>query len=158
MSKKGSSLDTPRRIGFVGHGLMGKPMAQNLLKGHHEVNEASRSQPPVSELCQLRALRAIDVAVLTTWADLVTTMLPTSLVTTEVVRGRGALVEKIRSGTILINMSTETPALALEIHDKAADHGHMQALDAPISGGDTGAMAGTPSIMVGGPSEAFSRG
>ena len=80
---------------------MGKPMAKNLLKGHYKVKVASRSQPPVDELCQLGALRVIDVAELATWADLVITMLPTPSVTAEVVLGRGALVE---------NMSVQVPS------------------------------------------------
>ncbi len=144
----------PSRIGFIGLGLMGKPMAKNLVSSGFEVMVASRSAAPVEELRQFGAIGAASLAELAHWSDAVITMLPTPVVTDQVVLKTGGVLESMRGGTILVDMGTETPDLARQIHRRGKERGVM-VLDAPVSGGDTGAIAGTLSVMCGGEPEAF---
>ncbi len=141
----------PQRIGFIGLGLMGRPMAINLRKAGFEVSVWSRSQAPVHELVQHGAHAATSLHDLMSFADCVILMLPTPAVTSEVVFGDGGILEFASPGQYLIDMGTETPELARQIAQEGRAKG-VKVLDAPVSGGDVGAIAGTLSIMVGGES------
>lgn len=143
-------------IGFVGLGLMGKPMAINLLKANYEVIANSRSIAPIDEVVALGAKRASSNDALATESTVVITMLPTPDVTRTVVLGAEGLLSKMTAGSLFIDMGTESPSLAQEIA-KAAGKVGVEALDAPVSGGDIGAINGTLSIMVGGETRAFER-
>lgn len=140
-------------VGVIGLGLMGKPMAMNLVRAGFEVLVASRSDGPVEELVTHGAssLHPTEIA---RRADVVITVLPTPTVTREVLLGEDGVIASMRPGAIVIDMGTETPDLAREIHVLAGERGIL-ALDAPVSGGDIGARAGTLSIMVGGEQPVF---
>ncbi len=139
------------RIGFIGLGIMGKPMARNLAKAGYELVIYNRSRDDVDEL--LRESPAFHAASsprdVAKQAKIVITMLPDSPDVRDVVFGPNGLLEVMGEGHLLIDMSTIAPATAIEVSQALAQRG-ARALDAPVSGGDKGAIAGTLSIMVGG--------
>ena len=146
------------RIGFIGIGIMGKPMVRNLVKAGYEVVIHNRSRGPVDELTAesgqvVAADSPSDVA---SQVDIVVTMLPDSPDVRDVVFGETGLLPEMTSGKLLIDMSTIAPATAVEVAG-ALDRQGASAIDAPVSGGDKGAIAGTLSIMVGGSAEDFER-
>ena len=147
------------RIGFIGLGIMGKPMARNLLRAGYELVAHNRSQAALDEL-RAEAPQAVTVAdsprAVAQQAAVVITMLPDSPDVRAVVFGPDGLLEGIQSGALLIDMSTIAPATAIEV-DTALRAKGASALDAPVSGGDKGAIAGTLSIMVGGVEADFQR-
>jgi 2-hydroxy-3-oxopropionate reductase len=144
------------RIGFIGLGIMGRPMAANLLAAGYQVAVANRSRDAVHALAAQGATAADTPAAAARGADVVITMLPDSPDVAEVVAGRGGVLEAAEPGTLLIDMSTISPLTARELAAEA-EGGGCSMLDAPVSGGDVGAQAGTLSIMVGGMSEDFER-
>jgi 2-hydroxy-3-oxopropionate reductase len=137
------------RIGFVGLGIMGKPMATNLVRAGHDVKVFSRTPGPVDELVAVGATRAVDLSDVARGRDLVITMILDSPDVEAVVLGPGALLESADPGTLLVDMSTVRPETARRVATAARERG-CRALDAPVSGGDVGAREGTLSIMVGG--------
>jgi 2-hydroxy-3-oxopropionate reductase len=145
------------KIGFVGLGIMGYPMATNLLAAGHEVVAHTRQREVADKLASEHGALAVDSPrEVGEQVDVAITMLPDSPQVTEVVTGGGGLLEGLDSGALVIDMSTISPVVAREI----ADAGHQQGvemLDAPVSGGDVGAREGTLSIMVGGSGVAFER-
>lgn len=145
-------------IGFIGLGIMGKPMVRNLAKAGFSVVVHNRSRAAVDELtAELPAVTAADSpAAVAAAAEIVITMLPDSPDVQAVVFGDHGLAGAMRSGGLLIDMSTIAPATAVEVHTALAERG-VGALDAPVSGGDKGAIAGTLSIMVGGSESDFAR-
>ena len=144
------------KVGFIGLGVMGKPMAVNLLNAGYELVVNSRSQGPVDEVAALGATIAATAAEVAQKSDIVITMLPDSPDVDLVVFGENGVLHGVRSGMLFIDMSTITPAMAIRVFDALKDKG-VAALDAPVSGGDVGAKQGTLSIMVGGPQDAFDR-
>ena len=138
----------------MGLGIMGRPMVANLLAAGHEVTVASRSPGPVAEMVALGARAATDLTDLARGRDAVLTMLPDSPDVEAVVLGPGGVLEAARPGTLVIDLSTVRPATSRAIAAAARER-ECAALDAPVSGGDTGAVAGTLAIMVGGDPEAF---
>ena len=137
------------RIGFIGLGIMGKPMARNLLKAGYRLTVFNRSQPAVEELVAEGAAGAASAREVAEQSDIVITMLPDSPDVESVVLGPGGVIEGVHEGLMLVDMSTISPAVAKRIAARVSEQGvHM--LDAPVSGGDKGALAGTLSIMVGG--------
>ncbi len=143
-------------IGFIGLGIMGKPMARNLLKAGYRLVVHNRSPQAVRELEAEGAAAARNPREVAQKTDLVITMLPDSPDVEHVYLGKDGAFEAIRPGWLAIDMSTIDPRVSRELARRAGDHGaHM--LDAPVSGGDKGAIAGTLSIMVGGPAQAFER-
>lgn len=140
-------------VGFIGLGLMGKPMASNLLRAGHRLTAYNRSRPAVDELVALGAAGAHSVAETAAEADVVITMLPDG---PDVRAVAEQLFEAARPGTLLIDMSTISPLVARELAAQAAEH-RLAMLDAPVSGGDVGAREGTLSIMVGGREEDLER-
>jgi 2-hydroxy-3-oxopropionate reductase len=146
------------RVGFIGLGVMGKPMVRNLVKAGYEVVVHNRSRGAVDELtAESAAIEGADspAAVAQRVKDVIT-MLPDSPDVRDVVFGGQGLLGVMGEGHLLIDMSTIAPATSIEIHSKLAERG-ASALDAPVSGGDKGAIAGTLSIMVGGSETDFNR-
>src|SRR5512137_836696 len=144
------------RIGFIGLGLMGKPMALNLLKRGFPLTVHSRSRPPVDAVVAAGAKRGATPAAVADESDVVITMLPNSPDVRAVLEGPDGVFETLRDGNILIDMSTIAPPVARDLAAKAAQLG-VAMLDAPVSGGEIGAIGGTLSIMVGGDASAFER-
>jgi 2-hydroxy-3-oxopropionate reductase len=145
-------------IGFIGLGIMGKPMARNLAKAGFGLVLHSRTQASVDELvAEIPGARAAaNPAAVAAASEIVITMLPDSPDVRAVVFGSDGLAGGVRAGQLVIDMSTIAPATALEVHEALTAKG-AQFLDAPVSGGDKGAIAGTLSIMVGGDAAAFER-
>jgi len=141
-------------VGFVGLGLMGKPMAANLLKHGYRLVVHSRSSPPVDALVAAGAARADSPADVARRATRIITMLPDSPDVEQVVEGSRGIFEGMQPQTILIDMSTISPSVARRLADAARTRAAVM-LDAPVSGGEIGAINGTLSIMVGGDATAF---
>ena len=146
------------RIGFIGLGIMGKPMARNLAKAGFELVVHNRSKAAVDELvAESKALiPANSPREVAEQTKTVITMLPDSPDVRDVVFGDNGLAAAMGEGHLLIDMSTISPATAIEVSEALAERG-ASALDAPVSGGDKGAIAATLSIMVGGSAEDFER-
>ncbi len=144
----------PETIGFIGLGLMGKPMAANLLKAGYPVVVHSRSQGPVDELVAQGARKGTSPADVARQATRVITMVPDSPDVERVLDGPDGVFRALQPGTIVIDMSSIAPGVARRLAEKAASLGAVM-LDAPVSGGDIGAINGTLSIMVGGDAAAF---
>jgi 2-hydroxy-3-oxopropionate reductase len=144
----------PETVGFIGLGLMGKPMAHNLLKRGFPLVVHSRSPGPVDELAAAGAARATSPADVARQATRIITMLPDSPDVEQVLEGREGVFSAITRGTILIDSSSISPAVARRLANVAGTRGAVM-LDAPVSGGEIGAIGGTLSIMVGGDADAF---
>jgi 2-hydroxy-3-oxopropionate reductase len=140
-------------IGFAGLGVMGRLMAANLLAAGREVVVFNRSPGPAQELQALGARRAADLPTLARAATTIITMLADDAAVGAVA---GEILDHATPGTLVIDMSTISPRLARDLHARAASK-DMAFLDAPVSGGDAGARAGTLSIMVGGEPAALTR-
>jgi 2-hydroxy-3-oxopropionate reductase len=143
-------------IGFIGLGVMGRPMALNLLKHGHPLVVYSRSAPPVDALVREGAARADSPADVARRATRIFTMVPDSPDVELVMEGPNGIFSALQRGTILIDTSSIAPATAQRLAARARDLGAVM-LDAPVSGGEVGAIDGTLSIMVGGDADAFAR-
>jgi 2-hydroxy-3-oxopropionate reductase len=143
-------------VGFIGLGIMGKPMARNLLAAGYPLVVANRSPGPVEELASDGARAADTPLAVAQASDVVITMLPDSPQVAEVLEGPDGVLAAGREGQLVIDMSTIDPAVAQRLASAAAQRG-VAMLDAPVSGGDVGAREGTLSIMVGGDADAFAR-
>ena len=141
-------------IGFIGLGHMGRPMAKNLLKAGFPLVVHSRSRGPVDDLVANGATRASSPGEVARLATHVITMLPDSADVEQVVDGPDGVFASMQPGTIVVDMSTIAPAAARQLAARAASLGAVM-LDAPVSGGEIGAISGTLSIMVGGDTAAF---
>jgi 2-hydroxy-3-oxopropionate reductase len=145
-------------IGFIGLGIMGKPMARNLAKAGYDLVIYNRSRDDVDTLLaegdQFQAAASPREVAERTKA--VITMLPDSPDVRDVVFGEKGVLSAMSTGHMLVDMSTIAPATAVEVDAALRERG-ARALDAPVSGGDKGAIAGTLSIMVGGDAEDFQR-
>ncbi len=137
------------RIGFVGLGLMGKPMAGHLVKADYKVTVYNRSQAAVDELAALGAQAAASPRAVAMDSDAVITMLPDSPDVEAVINGPDGILAGSRAGLIHIDMSTISVTATRRIAALEAEHG-VTHIDAPVSGGDIGAKNATLSIMVGG--------
>jgi 2-hydroxy-3-oxopropionate reductase len=145
------------RIGFVGLGIMGYPMARNLLGAGHEVTVCTRRREVADRLAAEAGAVAVDTPrAVAEHAEVVITMLPDSPQVTEVVAGQDGLLAGLASGALIVDMSTISPVVARELEAQARERG-VAMLDAPVSGGDVGAQNGTLSIMVGGRAEDVER-
>jgi 2-hydroxy-3-oxopropionate reductase len=145
----------PETIGFIGLGIMGFPMAQNLLRAGYPVVAFNRSPGALERLAREGAEPAGSVVEVSEGSEVIITMLPDSPQVSEVMEGvlAGASHDADR---LVIDMSTISPVVARELADRAREQG-VDMLDAPVSGGDVGAKQGTLSIMVGGEEAAFER-
>jgi len=146
----------PETIGFIGLGLMGRPMAANLLKAGYPLIVHSRSQQPVEALVALGATRAESPADIARQVTRIITMVPDSPDVEQVLEGANGVFSALQRGTIIIDNSSIAPGVARRLAAKATSLG-AQMLDAPVSGGEIGAVSGTLSIMVGGDADAFDR-
>lgn len=144
------------RIGFIGLGTMGRPMARNLLKAGFAVTVYGRKKPIVDELVSAGASAAGSPSEVAQSSDAVITMLPDSPDVKQVVTGEDGILSGAKPGMIVIDMSTISPSVTREIAEIASKQ-EVEYLDAPVSGGEPGAVAGTLSIMVGGKPEIFER-
>ncbi|MDP9380832.1 MAG: 2-hydroxy-3-oxopropionate reductase [Chloroflexota bacterium] len=144
------------RIGWIGLGIMGKPMAANLLRAGYELTVHSRSRGPVEELTQMGARAADSPREVADGSEVIITMLPDSPDVSQAVAGENGVLEGAPSGSLLIDMSTISPVVARELAEAARGRG-VGMLDAPVSGGDVGARQATLSIMAGGSAEDFAR-
>ena len=142
------------RIGFIGLGIMGGPMAANLVAAGHEVTGYSRSRAKVDRLGQQGGTAAATVAEAVRGADVVVTMLPDSPDVEAVVTAEDGVLAHLPAGTLLIDFSTIRPDVARQVAEAAADKG-VRMLDAPVSGGEPKAVDGTLSIMAGGSEDTF---
>lgn len=136
-------------IGVVGLGIMGLPMAKNLVDSGYDVIGYNRSTEPMDRLAEAGGKRAQSARDAAASADVLITCLPDSAVVAEVIREEDGVMAGIDPGTIVIEMSTISPTVTEELADELASH-DVDMLDAPISGGEEGAIDGTLSIMVGG--------
>ncbi|GAA2069544.1 2-hydroxy-3-oxopropionate reductase [Aeromicrobium halocynthiae] len=141
------------RIGFVGLGVMGRPMATHLVQAGHEVVCTNRSRPAVDALVAAGATAADTPAEAAERVDVVITMLPDAPDVEAVVLGPDGIVETAQSGTLLIDCSTIAPHAAQDLGAALAGRG-LRFVDAPVSGGEAGAVAGRLAIMLGGESDA----
>jgi 2-hydroxy-3-oxopropionate reductase len=145
-----------KRVGVVGLGIMGRPMAHNLLKAGFQVVVFNRSPARADELVAAGAARAATPAEVAANVDLVITMVPDSPDVEAVALGTDGVLSGAHPGLIIADMSTISPAVTRRLAAEATARGCAW-LDAPVSGGDKGAIAGTLTIMVGGEAEAFER-
>jgi len=141
-------------VGFIGLGLMGKPMARNLLKNGFAVIVHSRSRGPVDELVKEGATAASSAAEVACQAKHIITMLPDGPDVEMVLEGGDGLFSAMQAGTVIVDSSTIAPAIARRLAARAQQLGGMM-LDAPVSGGEIGAIDGTLTFMVGGDAAAL---
>ncbi len=146
----------PDTIGFIGLGIMGKPMAHNLLKAGFPVVVHNRHQEVTDELVAAGASPGARPRDIAASCDVLITMLPDAPQVEEVLLGTGGVIKGSRAGLTVIDMSTISPIVTRTLAERLAAHG-IAMLDAPVSGGDKGAIAGTLSIMVGGEEDIFKR-
>ncbi|QJA07448.1 2-hydroxy-3-oxopropionate reductase [Romboutsia sp. CE17] len=143
-----------KRIGFIGLGIMGRPMSKNLMKAGFELVVLDRKQEVVDELVSLGAKAASTPKEVAEQVDAVITMLPNSPHVKEVVLGENGVIEGAKEGLVVIDMSSIAPLVSREIHGELAKKG-IRMIDAPVSGGEPKAIDGTISVMVGGEKEVF---
>jgi 2-hydroxy-3-oxopropionate reductase len=144
------------KIGFIGLGIMGKPMAKNLLKAGYELVVHNRNPAPVKELAAAGAEAALSAKEVAQKTEVVITMLPNSPHVKDVVMGPNGVLEGAKPGMIIVDMSSIAPLAAKEVAARAAEKG-VEMLDAPVSGGEPKAIDGTLSIMVGGKKDVFEK-
>jgi len=144
------------KIGFIGLGIMGKPMAANLVKAGHDLVVSGHSADAAADLAAQGAVIADTPREIADQVDLVLTMLPNSPQVREVALGDGGIIEGARPGLIVVDMSSIAPLAAREIHGALAAR-EVAMLDAPVSGGEPKAIDGTLSVMVGGDSDIFAQ-
>ena len=141
-------------IGFIGLGIMGKPMAKNLLKAGHTLVVYDVVEAPVKELVAAGATAGTSPRDVAARNDLIITMLPNSPHVKKAVLGEGGVIEGARPGSVLVDMSSIAPLASREVAAELAKKG-VEMLDAPVSGGEPKAIDGTLAIMVGGKGAVF---
>ncbi|MGE5248373.1 MAG: 2-hydroxy-3-oxopropionate reductase [Verrucomicrobiota bacterium] len=144
------------KIGFIGLGIMGKPMSRNLLKAGYQLVVMDRNQEVVKALASEGAGTAASPKEVAEKTDVVITMLPNSPDVREVVLGPEGVIHGARAGAAVIDMSSIAPLAAREIGERLEEKG-VEMLDAPVSGGEPKAIDGTLSVMVGGKKAVFDR-
>ena len=144
------------KVGYIGLGIMGKPMARNILKAGFDLVVHNRSRESVNELASEGAQAARSPAEVAQQVDLIFTNLPDSPDVELVVLGENGIAAGAQQGLIYVDNSTIKPATARFVGGKLAEKG-VTMLDAPVSGGDVGAIEGTLTIMVGGPEQALGK-
>lgn len=144
------------KIGFIGLGIMGKPMSKNLLKAGYELVVCDVVKAAVDEIVAAGATAAATPKAVAEQADIIITMLPNSPHVKQVVLGKNGVIEGAKKGAILIDMSSIAPLVSREVAAKLAEKG-IDMIDAPVSGGEPKAIDGTLSVMVGGKQEIFDK-
>lgn len=143
-------------IGFIGLGVMGRPIASNLLAAGFRLRVYNRSSKAVEELVSEGAVACHSAADVADGSDAVITMLPDSAAVEDVLEGQAGAIEALQPGSVVIDMSTISPIVTRRLA-RALEGRGVAMLDAPVSGGEEGARAGTVSIMVGGPEDELRR-
>jgi 3-hydroxyisobutyrate dehydrogenase len=143
-------------IGFIGIGVMGKPMAANLLRKGYSLSIVSRHPEKEAPLIAQGALTAVSPQELARTSDVIILMLPDTNTVEQVLFGEDGVASSIRMGSIVIDMSTISPEKTIEFAERLAAIG-CPMLDAPVSGGEKGAEAGMLGIMTGGPQDVFEK-
>ncbi len=151
-----SEEDRTTRTGFVGLGVMGEPMAGHLLAAGYPLTVFNRTPAKAERLRGLGAHVAPDLPSLAAACDVVFTMLPTSEDVERIVIGDGGLMTSLRPGALVVDMSTISPITTRRVGETLGTRG-IGMIDAPVSGGDVGAVQGTLSIMAGGTADDFER-
>jgi 2-hydroxy-3-oxopropionate reductase len=144
------------KIGFIGLGIMGKPMSKNLLKAGYELVVCDVFKAAVDEIVAAGATSAATPKAVAEQADIIITMLPNSPHVKQVVLGENGVIEGAKKGAIVIDMSSIAPLVSREVAKKLAEKG-IEMIDAPVSGGEPKAIDGTLSVMVGGNQEVFDK-
>lgn len=145
-----------KKIGFIGLGIMGKPMAGNLIVAGYQLVVHDINREAVQELVAKGAEEALSPKEASESADAIVTILPDDDTVELVATGKEGVLEGMSEGAILVDMSTISPTTAKRIAERLEASG-MEMLDAPVSGGEVGAIEGSLSIMVGGKQEIFDR-
>jgi 3-hydroxyisobutyrate dehydrogenase len=143
-----------RKIGFIGLGVMGKPMAKNLISAGYPLTVWNRTKSRMNELLSLGAFAAESAKEVAEKSDVVIVMVGDSSDVEDVVLGPSGVVDGARSGLLVIDMSSISPIATRHIANTLSQKG-VEMLDAPVSGGDIGAKEATLSIMVGGPEDVY---
>ncbi|AKL94609.1 2-hydroxy-3-oxopropionate reductase GarR [Clostridium aceticum] len=144
------------KIGFIGLGIMGKPMAKNLVKAGYQLVVLDLNKPAVEELKALGAEVGTSNADIASKCEVIITMLPNSPQVKQVVLGENGVIEGAKPGTVVIDMSSIAPLASREIY-AALEEKEIHLLDAPVSGGEPKAIEGTLAVMVGGKKEVFDK-
>ncbi|GIX48274.1 MAG: tartronate semialdehyde reductase [Candidatus Tectimicrobiota bacterium] len=143
-----------QRLGFIGLGLMGKPMALRLLAAGYPLAVHNRSQPPVRELAARGATPCASPREVAAQSEVIFTMLPDAPDVERVLLGPQGVIEGARPGSVVIDMTSGNPEVSARLAARLQQH-QVAMLDAPVSGADVGAREGTLAIMVGGPRATF---
>jgi 2-hydroxy-3-oxopropionate reductase len=143
-------------IGFIGLGIMGQPMSKNLLKAGHQLVVYDLRPEPVEEVVAAGAGRGASSRDVAARADIIITMLPDSPEVEQAVLGPEGVLEGARPGAVVVDMSSISPLVAQKVGAACAGRG-VEFLDAPVSGGEPGAINATLAIMVGGQQETFEK-
>jgi 2-hydroxy-3-oxopropionate reductase len=145
------------KVGFIGLGIMGGPMAKNLMEAGHELVLYNRTREKAEDLAKEgNADVAKSPREVAEGSDIIVTMLPDSPQVREILTGEDGVLEGLKGGALVVDMSTISPVVTEELAEMVKEKGASM-LDAPVSGGDVGAIEGTLSIMVGGKEEDFER-
>jgi 2-hydroxy-3-oxopropionate reductase len=144
------------KIGFIGLGIMGKPMARNLLKAGYPLIVYDINSNVIKELVNEGAKEGGSSKDVASQSEVIITMLPNSPDVEDVILGKNGVIEGVKSGSIVIDMSSIAPSVTKEIAEKLLQK-NVVMLDAPVSGGEPKAIEGTLAIMVGGPEETFNK-
>ena len=144
------------KIGFIGLGIMGKPMSKNLLKAGYELVVCDVVKAAVDEVVAVGAKAAANPKEVAKQTDIIITMLPNSPQVKDVVLGENGVIEGAKPGSVVIDMSSIAPLVSREVSARLAAKG-VEMLDAPVSGGEPKAIDGTLSVMVGGKQAVFDK-
>jgi 2-hydroxy-3-oxopropionate reductase len=144
------------QIGFIGLGIMGKPMSKNLLKAGHALVVYDMVPGPLAEVVEAGAARGESCADSASRSDVIITMLPDGPEVEAAVLGAGGVLEGARAGSVVVDMSSISPIVAQKVAAACAAKG-VDFLDAPVSGGEPKAIDGTLAIMVGGKADVFEK-
>lgn len=147
-------MDIDKKIGFIGLGIMGKPMSKNLIKAGYKIIVFDINKEVVTEVVEFGAEEAYSSKEVAQKSDIVIMMLPNSPEVREVMNGPDGVLEGAKPGMIIIDMSSIAPLVSKELSERA-NKKDVKMLDAPVSGGEPKAINGTLAIMVGGPEDTF---
>lgn len=149
-------MNSEKVIGFIGIGVMGKSMANNILNAGYKVVVYTRTKAKADELITNGALWCDSVKELAQKADVVISMVGYPQDVAEIYLGKDGVIQNLKAQRTIIDMTTSSPKLANEIYEEAKKY-HIEALDAPVSGGDIGAKNATLAIMVGGDKQTYEK-
>lgn len=147
-------MSTNKKIGFIGLGIMGKPMAKNLIKAGYRLVVFDVNKDAVFELVKAGAEEAVSSKEVAEKTKIIITMLPNSPHVKDAILGENGVLEGLKAGSIIIDMSSIAPMASKEVAAKVREKG-AELLDAPVSGGEPKAIEGTLAIMVGGSEKVF---